>query len=104
MNKALKWTLIAGVIGVVLCLVIVVAAVMLIDVDQLKNRIETEVADRTGRTFSVGNDWNPSFFPWIGVAFNDLKLGNPEGFSEEVFLSIEGFEARLKLCHCCVKR
>ncbi|MFZ7125183.1 MAG: AsmA family protein [Desulfobacterales bacterium] len=97
MNKALKWILIlAGGVAVIV-IAVVVTAVMVLDADQLKSRIEREVERSTGRTFTVGQDLDLSFFPWIGVALSDVKLGNREGFSEAHFISMEAFEARVKL-------
>lgn len=97
MNKAIKWVL--WVVGgmVVLLAVGVVLIVMALDVDRLKPQLEKQVRQATGRDLTIGKDLDVSFFPWVGVAFSDLALGNPEGFSEPHLVSIKGFEARLKL-------
>ncbi|MGD8252326.1 MAG: AsmA family protein [Desulfobacterales bacterium] len=97
MKKALKWVLV-GIVALALVVVAaIVAAVMMLDVDTLKPKIEKQVSDLTGRPFAMGSDLDPSFFPWIGVAVSDIALGNPEGFSDSDFLKIESLEARLKL-------
>lgn len=97
MQKMFRWLLVIGGLLAVVVIAVVVIAVMALDVDQLKPKIESQVSQTTGRTFTVGEDLDLSFFPWVGVALSDIKLGNPEGFSEAEFISIEGFEARLKL-------
>lgn len=97
MKKTLKWTALA--LGSLLLLV--AAALLLlprfVDVQRYKPIIEKQVAEATGRPFTIGDDLTLSLFPWAGVTLSDLKLGNPEGFGEESFLTVAGFEARLKL-------
>lgn len=97
MKKVFKWGLVIGGVLAVLFAVVVVVVVMALDVDKLKPRIEKEVSAATGRTFTMGEKLDLSFFPWVGVALSDVKLGNPKGFSEPDFVSIQDFEVRLKL-------
>ena len=59
--------------------------------------IEKKVAEATGRPFALGGDLDLSVFPWIGISLSDLHLGNPSGFKEQDFVSIESFEVRVKL-------
>ncbi len=97
MKGAIKWGLI-----VVGCLVVVVIAAMLIipmfvDVQKYKPLLEEKVAQATGRPFSVGDDLSLSLFPWAGVSFSDLRLGNTTAFSEKDFVLVKSFEVRVKL-------
>ena len=97
MKSVLKWG--AIIIG---CLVIVVIAALLlipmfVDVQKYKPMLESKVSEATGRPFSVGDDLALSLFPWAGVSFSDLRLGNPVGFSEKEFVTVESFEVRIKL-------
>lgn len=97
MGKAVKW---AGiVIGglILLILLILLIAPMFIDVQKYKPRIEQEVAKATGRPFNIGGDLKLSLFPWAGIAFSDLHLGNPKGFEEKDFVSIKAFDVQVKL-------
>jgi len=50
---------------------------MFIDVQSYKPEIEKEVTKATGRPFKIGGDLRLSLFPWAGLAFSDLHLGNP---------------------------
>jgi AsmA protein len=97
MKKAVTW--IAIVLGGLI--VLVIAALLIIpsfvDVQKYKPQIEEQVAEATGRPFTIGGDLDLSLFPWAGVAFSDLHLGNPPGFKEKDFVAIKSFDVRVKL-------
>jgi len=97
MNKAMKWILVIAGSLVALVVIAVIVLPMVISVEKYKPVIEQQVAKATGRSFSLGGDLKPSFFPWIGVRLSDLHLGNPPGFQEKDFVSVESFEVRVKL-------
>ncbi|UCD79877.1 MAG: AsmA family protein [Desulfobacterales bacterium] len=97
MKNFIKWG--AIIIG---CLVVVIIAALLlipmfVDVQKYKPLLESKVSEATGRPFSVGDDLQLSLFPWAGVSFSDLRLGNPAGFSEKEFVTVKSFEVRIKL-------
>jgi AsmA protein len=97
MKGFLKWG--AIIVG---CLVVVIIAAlilipMFVDVAKYKPILESKVTAATGRPFSVGDDLSLSLFPWAGVSFSDLRLGNPAGFTEKDFVTVKSFEARVKL-------
>jgi len=97
MNKGLKWGLIivGGLVVVIILALLLIP--MFVDVQKYKPMLEKEVAKATGRPFSVGDDLSLSLFPWAGISFSDLRLGNPPGFSEKDFLTLNSFEVRVKL-------
>ena len=97
MKSFLKWG--AIIIG---CLVVVIIAALLlipmfVDVQKYKPVLESKVTEATGRSFSVGDDIQLSLFPWAGVSFSNLRLGNPEGFAEKDFVTVKSFEVRIKI-------
>ena len=97
MKGFLKWG--AIVVG---CLVVVIIAAlvlipMFVDVAKYKPILESKVTAATGRPFSVGDDLSLSLFPWAGVSFSDLRLGNTAGFTEKDFVTVKSFEVRVKL-------
>jgi AsmA protein len=97
MKGFLKWG--AIIVG---CLVVVIIAAlvlipMFVDVAKYKPVLESKVTEATGRPFSVGDDLSLSLFPWAGVSFSDLRLGNPAGFTEKDFVKVKSFEVRVKL-------
>ena len=97
MNKALKWLFIVAGTLVVLIVIAVIVLPMVVDVNQYKPQIEQQVAKATGRNFTIGGKMELSVFPWIGVQLSDLHLGNPAGFKEKDFVSVDSFEVRVKL-------
>jgi len=96
MKRVIKWlALIAG--GLVLLIILAGIIVRLFfDIERYKPRIEQEVTKATGRPFTIGGDLKLSLFPWAGVAFSDLHMGNPAGFTEKDFVSIESFDVKVK--------
>jgi AsmA protein len=97
MRKTMKWV---GIIGGALVIVLIAALLvipMFIDVQSYKPEIEKQVTKATGRPFTIGGDLRLSLFPWAGLAFSDLHLGNLPGYKERDFLSIKSFDARVKL-------
>ena len=97
MNKFIKWFLIVGAGLVVLILAVLIAIPFFVDLNRYKPVLEEKVSAATGRSFRIGSDLNLSLFPWAGVSFSDLQLGNPEGFKEDSFVKIDSFEVRVKL-------
>jgi AsmA protein len=97
MNKAIKWGLIVCASLVVLVIAVLLIAPAFIDIRDYKPQLEKKVAEATGRPFSVGDDLNLSLFPWAGISFSDLRLGNTPGFSEKELVTVKSFEVRVKL-------
>jgi AsmA protein len=97
MNRFIKWILIGGLGLTGLIIVALLIIPFFVNVNQYKPLMEKKVSEATGRPFVIGGDLELSLFPWAGVSFSDLELGNPKGFDEETFLRIGSFEARVKL-------
>lgn len=97
MKSVLKWTAIA----VAALAVVVIGALLIIpsfiDVNKFKPELEKYVSETTGRSMSVGGDVRLSLFPWAGVSFSNLKLGNTPAFAEKDFLTVRSFDVRVKL-------
>ncbi len=94
--KAVKWVA----IGIIALIVIVIGALLVIplfvDIQRYKPYIEQQVSQATGCPFSIGGELKLSLFPSAGVAFSDLHLGNPPGFTETDLLAIESFDVKVK--------
>ena len=97
MKSFLKWgAIIVGCLAVVIIAALVIVP-MFVDLGKYKPVLENKVVEATGRPFSVGDDLKLSIFPWAGVSFSDLRLGNPAGFAEKDFVKVKSFEVRVKL-------
>jgi AsmA protein len=97
MKKVLKWLLIIGGGLTAIIILIMLLVPLFVDIQKYKPLIEEKVAKATGRPFSIGDDLSLSLFPWVGISFSDLHLGNPPDFVEKDFASIQSFEVRVKL-------
>ena len=97
MKKAIKWGLIICASLVVLVIAVLLIAPAFIDIRDYKPQLEKKVTEATGRPFSVGDDLSLSLFPWAGISFSDLKLGNTPEFSEKELVTVKSFEVRVKL-------
>jgi AsmA protein len=97
MNRAIKWGLIISGSLVVLLIAALVLLPRFVDVRRYKPLIEEQVTKATGRPFSVGDDLHISLFPYAGISFSDLHLGNPPGFEEKDFVFVKSFVVRVKL-------
>ncbi len=97
MNKAIKWGLIICASLVVLVIAALLIAPAFIDIRDYKPQLEEKVAEATGRPFSLGDDLSLSLFPWAGISFSDLRLGNTPGFSEKELVTVRSFDVRVKL-------
>lgn len=104
MKKILIWLLALGAGLAALLIAAVIILPKVIDVETYLPTIEKKVAEATGRPFSLGSDFEVSVFPWVGVAFSDMRMGNPEAFDGGDFVSVESFEARVKLLPLLTKK
>jgi len=95
--KAIKW--IGIVVGALIILIIVALLIVpkFVDVQKYKPEIEQRVAKATGRPFRIGGNLELSLFPWVGLSFSDLHMGNPAGFTEKDFLSVRSFDVKVRL-------
>ena len=97
MKKVLLWLLALTGGFIVLLVAAILIIPQFIDAESYLPKIESKVAEVTGRSFSIGKDVKVSVFPWIGASFSNLQLGNPEKFGGGEFVKVESFEARVKL-------
>lgn len=73
------------------------ALLVLVDPNAYKAQIAQQVEAQTGRQLTIREDFALSFFPWVGVRFGALELGNAPGFGPEPFATITSAHLRVKL-------
>jgi AsmA protein len=96
-KKVIKWLLIVvGSLAALLVLALILVP-MFVDVQKYKPYIEEKASEAIGRPVTLGGDLHLSLFPWVGVSFSDLKVGNPPAFKEKNLMTVKSFEARVKL-------
>ena len=93
----------AKIVGALVALVVVavVAAVVLIpmffDPNDHKDRVAVTVKEHTGRELKIAGDIRLTVFPWLGVEFGVVELGNAPGFADAIFARTEKVSVRIKL-------
>jgi AsmA protein len=89
MKTLMRW--IAILVGGLLLLSIglSVLVMIIIDPNDYKDEIAAAVTEQTGRTFTIEGDLTLKTFPCCGIALGPLALGNPTGFPESDFASVE---------------
>lgn len=96
MKKIFKWTGITIGTLVILIIMTLIIVPFFFDIQKFKPTIEQQVKKATGRPFTIGGDLKLSLFPWAGLSFSDVHMGNPEGFEEKDFVSIKSFDVKVK--------
>ncbi len=97
MGKLIK--LFIGLI-VVLVLLVVAAAVivpLVVDPNDFKEDIVSQVKKTTGRDMAINGDIGLSVFPWLGVELGAVSLSQPQGFGDKPFAAVEQAQVRAKL-------
>lgn len=86
---------------IVIVLVLAVAALaaipFVVDPNDYKDEIATQVEKATGRQLTIQGDIGLSVFPWIALELGQLSLSNASGFESESFAQVNKAQIRIKL-------
>lgn len=82
---------------VVLLVLVLLAARLLINPNDYKDRIAKTVRTSTGRELALPGDIRLSVFPWVALELGPASLGNPPGFGAEPFAAVRHAALRVKL-------
>ncbi len=104
MKQALKWSALAVIALIVVAIGALLVIPKFLDANRYKPELERYVLEATGRPLTVGGDVRLSLFPWAGVSFSALRLGNIPAFVEKDFLTVKSFDVRVKLWPLLSKR
>ncbi|HET8808122.1 MAG TPA: AsmA family protein [Methylophaga sp.] len=85
------------VIVLVLAVAALVAIPFVVDPNDYKDEIASQVEKATGRQLSIQGDIGLSVFPWIALELGQLSLSNASGFPAESFARVDSAEIRIKL-------
>ena len=84
--------------GLVAAFVILLLVVWLwVDPNDYKDRITRTVRDATGRELALAGPLKLSVFPWLALETGSAQLGNPAGFGEQPFASLQHAAVRVRL-------
>jgi AsmA protein len=89
-------------IKLVFLLVIIIIAGLIalpfvVDPNDYKQEISSQVEKATGRTLTLDGDIELSVFPWIALELGPLSLSNAKGFKADNFAQVQAAEIRIKL-------
>tara|TARA_R110002050_G_scaffold57423_3_gene128901 strand:- start:56175 stop:58607 length:2433 start_codon:yes stop_codon:yes gene_type:complete len=74
-----------------------IALPFIVDPNDYKQEISSQVEKATGRTLILDGDIKLSVFPWIALELGPLSLSNATGFKAESFAKVQAAEIRIKL-------
>jgi AsmA protein len=87
-----------GIGGLIAVLVLaLLAAWLLVDPNDYKERIAAAVKSSTGRELAMPGAIELSLFPWLALQIGPASLGNPAGFGAEPFAVVQRAALRVKL-------
>jgi AsmA protein len=97
MGKTLK--VLGWLIGMILLLIIaaVILIPMIVDPNDHKERIVTEIKKATGRDLAIEGDIGLSVFPRLALELNGLTLSNAKGFTGGDFAAVKHAEVGVNL-------
>jgi AsmA protein len=91
--------IVAAIIGTLLlaCVAIAMYVYFVFDPNDFKQQITGWVKKQTGRELVIQGDIRLSLFPWLGVKFGHMTLGNAAGFGPQPFAELAGADASVRL-------
>ncbi|MGE4292912.1 MAG: AsmA family protein [Desulfovibrio sp.] len=97
MTKTIKrLLLIVGGLAALLVAALIFVA-LFVDPNDYKDRITQTVRETTGMELTIDGDLSLHVFPWIGVDTGAIRLGNPPGFGDEPFVSLQSSSVSLQV-------
>ncbi|EIJ43009.1 uncharacterized protein involved in outer membrane biogenesis [Beggiatoa alba B18LD] len=94
---------IIGIASLLLTLTLVLA-IQLIDPNDYKSTIITQVKQATGRTLHIDGDITLSLFPRIRLTLGKTWLENTEGFTQTIFIQVAQAEAQIQILPLFIKQ
>ena len=74
------------------------------DPNDYKDRLVAAVTKATGRDFAIEGDIKATMFPVLGLDIAQIRMGNPDGFGGDDFLSVGKMQAGVKIAPLFEKR
>ncbi|MEH6452084.1 MAG: AsmA family protein [Psychromonas sp.] len=74
---------------VVLLILGAIILVSVVDPNDYKEQIQTQVKNNTGRDLLINGDISWTFYPSLGFSSGEIQLSNPQGFNRDNLLKID---------------
>lgn len=82
---------------ILLAVTALIALPLLLNPNDFKPQITQKIEQATGRSFAMDGDIGLTYFPWLGLELNTIKLGNAPGFAEQPFVEVQQARVRVEL-------
>ena len=69
----------------------------LVPTDTYRDKMESELSQTLSRDVEITGDIKISTFPVVKIVTGPVSLANPEGFSDNNFVDVQGMSAKVKL-------
>jgi AsmA protein len=104
MKSLLKWLgiTLGSLLG--LAMLLSIAAVFLIDIEDYRDDIATAVADATGRTLTIDGNLELRSFPCCGIQIGEFSLSNAKGFPAAHFAKAEAASISIQVLPLLLSR
>lgn len=84
--------------GLLLLVIIAVGVfVYTFDANKYKKELSELVESQFGLPVTIDGNIDISIYPWIGIKVDEVKLANPEGFSQPVFAHVGQFDLKIEI-------
>lgn len=95
--KALKYMVVTILGLVVLAILTLVGVALFVNPNHFKAQMSAAVAKATGRQLDIAGNIRWSFFPWLGIGIEDVRLSNASGFGASPFATLGEVDVSVKL-------
>ncbi|MCF1426662.1 MAG: AsmA family protein [Shewanella sp.] len=92
--KVLKWLVLAF---AALILVLALYLTLFFNPNDFKPEIIEQIKAHTGRTLTIKDDLNWSFFPTLGIHLGGISFSNPQGMSPAQMMTVDNVLAKVAL-------
>lgn len=95
MNTAIK-VLIALIVMVAVVIGTLIIITARLDLNDYRDEITDFLQKSTGRSVVLAGELSHTLYPWLSLETGGIIVGNPSGFEDGAFLSLEGLKIRVK--------
>ena len=95
MNTAIK-VLIALMVMVAVVIGTLIIITARLDLNDYRDEITDFLQKSTGRSVVLAGELSHTLYPWLSLETGGIIVGNPSGFDDGAFLSLEGLKIRVK--------
>ncbi|MBU2548088.1 MAG: AsmA family protein [Proteobacteria bacterium] len=97
MKRLIKWALVVLAALTLFVIAILVIVPFFVDLEKYRPVLEKSVSEAAGRPCKIEGELKLSLFPRAAISLTRLRLDAPPGFEDPEFVSIQSFQASIRL-------